>query len=76
MMYRLWLVDLLNTRTLYLVFMSGEVDDEHVCPGHRTGEDTSGRVQSLTSVMEDPVVLQYLLPPSVVMTVSAAVEEY
>ena len=56
--------------------MSGEVDDEHVCPRHRTGEDTSGRVQSLTSVMEDPVVLQYLLPPSVVMTVSAAVEEY
>ena len=60
----------------YFVFMSGEVNDEHVCPRYRTGEDPGLGVESLPGVGLDPVVLEDLLPAPVVVTVSAAVEEY
>ena len=52
--------------------MCGEMDDEHVGSPHRAGEDTCGGVESLASIRMDPIILEYLLPSSVVVAVPGA----
>ena len=55
-----------------LVFMCGEMDDKHVGPTYRAGEDACGGVESLASIRMDPIILEYLLPSSVVVAVPEA----
>ena len=52
--------------------MCGEMDDEHVGSPHRAGEDACGGVESLASIRMDPIILEYLLPSSVVVAVPEA----
>ena len=56
--------------------MCGEMYYEHVGPAHRTGKDACAGVESLASIRQDPIILEYLLPASVVVAVPAAVEEH
>ena len=56
--------------------MCGEMYYKHVGPAHRTGKDACAGVESLASIRPDPIILEYLLPASVVVAVPAAVEEH
>ena len=56
--------------------MCGEMDDKHVGPTYRAGEDTSGGVESLARIRMDPIILEDLLPSSVVVTVPASIEKH
>ena len=62
--------------TGHLVFMCGEMDDKHVGSTHRAGEDACAGVESLARIRMDPIILEYLLPSSVVVTVPTSVEKH
>ena len=47
--------------------MCGEMNDKHVGPTNRTGEDPCGGVETLPSIRMDPIILKYLLPSSVIV---------
>ena len=59
-----------------LLLVGGQVDGEHVGAPHRAGEHTTGRIESMTSIESDPVILEDLLPSFVICSISVGIEIY